>query len=246
MKIDIMIDDDFAIGGFTSGNSGIWTREKADDEATEDYLSLSREIGVANDKMVRPYQINGEKAAIVNEKHGGCGVIKEDPLTQTDGLVTDRRGLMLSIIAADCVPVYLTEPFAGVIGLLHCGRQAAAGELLHNAVEKMNSLGAVTDRINMVIGHHICEKCYEVGYEAVYGFSEKFSTDELEMILSVNEGKYYLDLAKALVIKAVREGINSEKIRITGECTCCGSSYYSYRRGNREKQNLAFLMMKSG
>jgi hypothetical protein len=152
---------------------------------------------------------------------------------------------MLSIIAADCVPVYLTEPFAGVIGLLHCGRQAAAGELLHNAVEKMNLLGAVTDRINMVIGHHICGKCYEVGDEVVHEFSEKFSTEELEMVLSVNEGKYYLDLAKVLVIKAEREGISSEKIRITGECTCCGGSFYSYRRGDRGKQNLAFLMMKN-
>ena len=245
MKIDSIINDDLVFGGFTAGNSGIWTRNKADDPASEDYLALSRQLDIPTEKMVRPYQINGEKAAIVDEKHGGCGVIKEDPLTQTDGLVTDVRGVMLSIIAADCVPVYLTEPFAGVIGLLHCGRQAAAGKLLHNAVEKMNELGAVTDRINVVIGHHICEKCYEVGDDVRADFSESFSADELEMIFSSYGGKYHLDLAKALVLKAEQEGISAGKIRLSGECTCCSNSYYSYRRGDRGKQNLAFLMMKN-
>ncbi|MCR5600102.1 MAG: laccase domain-containing protein [Ruminococcus sp.] len=146
MRKDIIIDDGFAFGGFTAGNSGVWTREKADDPPSEDYISLSKELGVSVGRIVRPYQAGGEKVAVAGFEHGGCGVVREDPFTVTDGLVTNCRGLVLSIIAADCVPIYLYDESVGVIGLLHCGRQAAAGDLLRNAVETMTRLGAAAER----------------------------------------------------------------------------------------------------
>lgn len=244
MKKDIIIDDGFSFGGFTAGNSGIWTREKADDPPSEDYVSLSRELGVSVGRIVRPYQAGGEKVAVADFEHGGCGVVREDPFIRTDGLVTNCRGLVLSIIAADCVPIYLSDERAGVIGLLHCGRQAAAGELISNSVDVMTSLGASAERIVLTIGHHICGSCYEVGMEVVNGFAETFSKKELESIFSINGEKVHLELSGAIVIKAVREGIRRENIHINGSCTCCGSSYYSYRRGDRGRQNLAFFMMK--
>ena len=244
MKKEFIIDNEFAVGGFTAGNNGIWTRGKADDPASEDYLALSSELDIPTEKMVRPYQANGEKVAFAGIEHGGCGVIKEDPFVKTDGLVTDRKGIMLSVIAADCVPIYLTEPQAGVIGLLHCGRQAAAGNIVHNAVKNMKSLGAMTERLNVVIGHHICGNCYEVGEEVFREFAGSFSDEELKRIFNIKEQRYYLDLARAIVIKAEQEGIRRENITVTGNCTCCDSLYFSYRRGDRGKQNLAFLMMR--
>lgn len=244
MKKEILFDNAFAFGVFTAGNNGVWTRNRASDPASADYVSLSAELGISTDKMVRPYQANDEKVAYVGLEHGGCGVIKEDPFVKTDGLVTDCKRLMLSIIAADCVPIYLTEPKAEVIGLLHCGRQAAAGNILHNAVQKMRSFGAAAENINVIIGNHICGKCYEVGEDVFHEFEASFDNAELKSIFRINEKRYHLDLARAIVIKAEREGICGENISIKENCTCCDSSYYSYRRGDRGKQNLAFIMMK--
>ena len=244
MKHETLIDNSFALGGFTSGEHGIWTRNEPDDPPTEDYTSLGEMLGVPLTRIVRPYQANGSKAAIVGNGHGGSGVIRGNDLTRTDALVTAQKGLVLSIIAADCAPVYLTEPEAGVIGLLHCGRQSAAGDLLHNAIGLMKELGAAPGHIKMTIGPHICRRCYEVGEEVRCEYTVAFSASELGEIFRVSEGRLYLDMSAAITIKAEREGILPGNIVSSGDCTCHGSGYYSYRRGDRGTQDLAYLIMK--
>ena len=241
---DIFIDDDFALGGFTSGDSGIWTRESADMPPTDDYTELSRSLGVPFEHMVRPYQAGGTTVAEVSFRHGGSGIIKDNELKKTDGLVTAQRGLMLTVIAADCVPVYLADAEAAVIGLLHCGRQAAAGELLGSGISLMEKLGASAERLSMTIGHHICGSCYEVGEEVTGEFTGSFTEAELGNIFRRKDGKLYLDLAAALTYKAESYGIASDRIFRTSVCTCHGRGFYSYRRGDRGRQDLAFFMMK--
>ena len=61
MRTDILMDDSFAVGGFTSGREGIWTRESADMPPTSDYVELSAALGTTPEKMVRPYQATGRK-----------------------------------------------------------------------------------------------------------------------------------------------------------------------------------------
>lgn len=244
MKHETLIDSSFALGGFTSGKHGIWTRNEPADPPTEDYTALGEMLGIPLTRIVRPYQANGSKAAIVGAGHGGSGVIRGNDLTRTDALVTAQKGLVLSIIAADCAPVYLTEPEAGIIGLLHCGRQSADGDLIRNAVGLMKELGAAPGRIKMTIGPHICRSCYEVGEDVKSGFTAAFSSYELGEIFSAGEGRLFLDMGAAITIKAVREGILRENIISSGDCTCHGNGYYSYRRGDRGTQDLAYLMMK--
>ncbi len=244
MRTDILMDDSFAVGGFTSGREGIWTRESADMPPTSDYAELSAALGTTPEKMVRPYQANGQRAAIVVPRHGGSGINKDNELTKTDGLVTAHRGLALTVIAADCAPVYLADRKAGVIGLLHCGRQAAAGELLRNGIGCMELLGASKAHITMTVGHHICGSCYEVGEEVYSEFAESFSAEELSCIFTISEGRFFLSLFQTLRYKGLESGIAEESISRWGECTCHCTDFYSYRRGDRGKQDLAFLMMR--
>ena len=244
MKDMIVIDDDFAYGGFTSGRSGIWTRNGPDDPPVEDYVALGKRLGRELSCVVRPYQANGSRVAAVGRAHGGSGVIKDNELKKVDGIVTAERAIVLSVIAADCVPVYLADRESGAIGLLHCGRQAAAGDILHNGVEQMKSLGACPQRIHMHIGPHICGDCYEVGEEIRTELAGELSPDELEKVFSVRRERLYLDLSRVIRLKAAAEGITSDRITEPAACTCCGSGLYSYRRGDRGRQNLAFLMMR--
>ena len=239
----MQLTDDFVLAGFTAG-SGIWTRNEPDDPPSRDYVQLSRTLGVPLTMTVRPYQANASRVAIVGAEHGGMGVLRDNVLTKTDGLVTAERGLMLSIIAADCVPIYLADREAGVIGLLHCGRQAAAGELIHNGIACMAELGAVPARLSLALGPHICPDCYKVGAEVREEFAQSFDAQELERIFRVRNGGLYLDMAAAIRVKAEREGIAPENMRSAAECTCHGSGCYSYRRGDRGLQNLAYMMMR--
>ena len=124
------------------GENGIWTRNEPFDPPADDYAALSSKLGIPLSRFIRPYQASGDKVETVTAKHGGSGVIKDNELKRTDGLVTAEKGVALSVIAADCVPVYLIARSAGVIGLLHCGWRSAAGELLHNGIAAMKELGA--------------------------------------------------------------------------------------------------------
>ena len=239
-----IIDDGFVVGGFTSGESGIWFRNEPTDPPTQDYISLSEKLKTPLTNIVRPYQANASKVAIVGIEHGGSGVIKENDLYKTDGLVTSQVGLALSVIAADCVPIYIYDECSGAIGLLHCGRQSVVGELIHNGIECMKSLGALPEMIKITLGPHICDECYEIGEEIIEEFSHSFSTEELDQIILLKNGRLSLNMMNAITIKLMRERIDFGNITCIKKCTCHEKGFYSFRRGDRGKQNLAYLMIR--
>jgi polyphenol oxidase len=110
--------------------------------------ALEQELGVT---VARMHQVHGAEVAEVSAV--------DDPST-VDGLVTQRPGLALMTRAADCVPVLLADPIAGVVGAVHAGRKGVALGVVSHAVQKMRELGAKD--ITAWVGPHICGRCYEV------------------------------------------------------------------------------------
>ena len=47
----------------------------------------------------------------------------EPTVIEADGQVTSRKNVALGMFAADCLPVLMADPEAGVIGAAHCGRR---------------------------------------------------------------------------------------------------------------------------
>lgn len=80
-----------------------------------------------------------------------------------DGHVTRLPGILLGVTLADCVPVYLVDPVARVIGLLHAGWRGVAGGILAGGLAAMHRLGAAPARVRIHLGVGICGDCYEVG-----------------------------------------------------------------------------------
>lgn len=245
MKETAIIDSGFALAGFTSGSQGIWSRNEPSDPPTRDYVSLSEKLGIPLSHFIRPYQAGGCKVEIVTSEQGGSGVIRDNDLKKVDGLITAEKGVVLSIIAADCVPVYLLDKKAEAVGLLHCGWRSATGALMHNAVERMKELGAAASEIQVIIGPHICTECYEVGDDVRTEYANGFAPQELESIFEQHGGGLHLSLLSAIRLKAIAEGIADKNITAVNGCTCHDTAYFSYRRGDRGKQNLAYIMMNN-
>jgi YfiH family protein len=80
-----------------------------------------------------------------------------------DALVTNRPGIALGVITADCGPVLLHDPQAGVIGAVHAGWRGAAAGVLEQAVAAMAALGASPAHMSAVVGPCIAQESYEVG-----------------------------------------------------------------------------------
>lgn len=79
-----------------------------------------------------------------------------------DALVTDRPGLLLGVVTADCAPVLLADRAAGVIGAAHAGWKGAIAGVTDRTIAAMVALGARRERIVAAIGPTIAQASYEV------------------------------------------------------------------------------------
>lgn len=92
-----------------------------------------------------------------------AGINKADVAIEADAMVSNDPHILLGILTADCAPVLLADPVAGVVGAAHAGWKGAAGRILANTVEAMLALGASPGRIRAAIGPTISAANYEIG-----------------------------------------------------------------------------------
>lgn len=86
----------------------------------------------------------------------------DDARPHADAVVTDRPGLALGILTADCAPILLSDDTAGVIAATHAGWKGAFTGVIEATLAAMERLGADRARIAAAIGPAIARKSYEV------------------------------------------------------------------------------------
>ncbi|MBL1106090.1 peptidoglycan editing factor PgeF [Streptomyces sp. 5-8] len=117
----------------------------------------AKTLGLDADRVVWMNQVHGAEVAVVDEPWG-----VGNPVPEVDAIVTARRGLALAVLTADCVPVLLADPVAGVAAAAHAGRPGMVKGVVPAAVRAMVGLGADPDRIVARTGPAVCGRCYEV------------------------------------------------------------------------------------
>lgn len=134
------------------------------------FASQDRPNAVRENRARAACAIGAEPGALLglNQVHGARVVAAREPWPvgegpRADALVTDRPGIALAIVTADCVPVLLADATAGVIGAAHAGWRGAASGVLEVAIAAMLGLGAQAGRIVAAIGPAIAQASYEVG-----------------------------------------------------------------------------------
>jgi YfiH family protein len=116
---------------------------------------VARELGVPEDRLVWMSQVHGTGVAVVDGPQAG-------PLPDTDAVVTATPGLVLGVLAADCVPVLLADHVTGVVAAVHAGREGVRRGVLPAALSAMASLGARARHVSALLGPAVCGSCYEV------------------------------------------------------------------------------------
>jgi hypothetical protein len=170
----------------------------------------------------------GAKLIRVKQVHGNTVVESElasETLVEADGIVTNRSGLLLGIVTADCAPVLFADPVAGVIGAAHAGWRGALGGILENTVAAMIALGALAENICAAIGPTISQASYEVD-EA---FEERFAEQDSCFFEPGREGHRQFDLPAYVADRIRRTGVS--RVEDLGEDTYAQPDrFYSYRR----------------
>ncbi|MEU3745171.1 MULTISPECIES: peptidoglycan editing factor PgeF [Streptomyces] len=165
----------------------------------------------------------------MNQVHGADVAEVEGPWTgesvpAVDGLVTAARGLALAVLTADCVPVLLADPVAGVVSAAHAGRPGMVAGIVPAAVEAMIGLGADPARIVARTGPAVCGRCYEVP-EAMRA---EVADIEPAAWAETSWGTPAVDVTAGVHAQLERLGVTDRKA--SDVCTRESGDHYSYRR----------------
>ena len=145
-----------------------------------------------------------------------------------DALVTDRPGLALGILTADCAPILLADAQAGVIGAAHAGWKGALGGVIAATVATMTALGARPERIAAAVGPCIARASYEVDA----GFLARLTADDPANERFFQDGRaghHAFDLEAYVVARLAAAGVT--RIEALGLDTYADEArFFSYRR----------------
>ena len=207
-------------GIFVSLNTGLGSR---DDPAA---VAENRRRAVA---AVAP----GAALVTVHQVHSPIVVIADPSLADADrphadALVTDRPGVVLGMLAADCAPVLFADVAAGVIGAAHAGWKGALYGVLPATIAAMEALGARRDRIAAAIGPCIARASYEVGTT----YSDPFTAVDPGFAAFFTPGKsghLHFDLEGFVAARLADAGLTL--IEAAGRDTYANAGdWFSYRR----------------
>lgn len=169
------------------------------------------------------------------QRHTDKVCIIIDPTTQSpieaDAVITSMKGIVLGVLVADCVPILVYDPEAGIVGAIHAGWRGTSSGIIKKSLSLMKKeFNTSLSKTRISIGPSIKWCCYEVGHDVLNAI-EKETGNITEYSRGKGNGKYCVDLATANRLQAESLGIRN--IWISEECTSCyPEKYYSYRYYN--------------
>ncbi|MFF5312448.1 peptidoglycan editing factor PgeF [Streptomyces massasporeus] len=179
----------------------------------------AKSLGVEPDRVVWMNQVHGADVAVVDGPWGSSTVIPS-----VDAIVTTRRGLALAVLTADCVPVLLADPVAGVAAAAHAGRPGMIAGVVPAALRAMTELGAEPSRIVARTGPTVCGRCYEVP-EAMRA---EVSAVEPAAYAETSWGTPAVDVSAGVHAQLERLGVRDREQ--SPVCTLESHDHFSYRR----------------
>jgi polyphenol oxidase len=179
-----------------------------------------------------------EWAAIPHQCHSDrilC-VTKPGEYEACDGLVTATPELPLVITVADCLPVALFDPSAGVVAHVHAGWRGSSAAIVRKAIGLMRQeFGADPALMVAYLGASAGVCCYEVGSEVAEMFAPEHSEER--------GGKHYRNLKKANVDQLLECGVKRGHIEVSDSCTICNAElFHSYRRDRERSGRMMGLI----
>lgn len=161
----------------------------------------------------------------------------EDPpqiLEDTDGVITNQKGLFVITTFADCTPILIYDTKNKVIANIHSGWKGTIKKIGLKALELMKSEFNTNPKDCIVtIGPNIQSCCFEVQEDVANQFPES---------VIHKEGKLFVDLSKAITRQLLAVGLNPKDIQLPHLCTCGDKlKFFSYRRDHTKDALLTFV-----
>lgn len=216
-------------------------------EVKEDnYKKLYKELNLPYEGFTKiNYQSHSDLVENVKEKN--------EIHNNIDGLITNKKGISLSLRFADCTPILLYEPTKNVIGNIHSGWKGTVQKIGQKGLVKMiKDYDLKAENIICCIGPCIGMCHFEVGEDVKEIFENTFSyLGNLENIIKKGdkkeEGQKYFINTTVINRKLLEEiGVLSKNIIESNICTVCNKDYMHSYRASKENagRNTAIIGLK--
>lgn len=229
--------------------------KKEYDKAIDDYKNICREIGTDYTKVVKANQNHTDEVKVIDKK---ININKPDinlkEYKDTDGFITNKKGLVLSTTNADCILLLFYDPVKKVIGNSHSGWKGTLKRISVKTVDKMQKeYGCNPKDIICCIAPSIRKCHFEVEKDVKDMFEKEFykeienAKDKSEIIKeTVKNKKWKIDTVELNKIILQNKGLDPKNIIDSGICSVCNKNIiHSFRaEGNSYGLNTALIEIK--
>ncbi len=186
-------------------------------------------------------QVHGARVERIAAGDACCHHRRNHP--EADGMATNRKGLVLGVLTADCLPVVLAVPGSRAVAIAHAGWRGTLEGVVQMTVRELCSISGAQPRdVSAAIGPSIGRCCYQVGAEVRDAFLVRWGAAYTRRILEKAD-PWRLDLQSANLIQLRESGVPSSNVATVHLCTNCRKDlFFSYRRDARTGRMLNFVV----
>jgi len=195
-----------------------------DEECENERIAFATSIGSNLQALKFQHQVHGSEIMRINFNSG---------VQESDGLITNERGIQLCALLADCCGILLYDEHNHAIGSIHSGWKGTHQRISVNAVNAMKlEFGTRPEKLKAYLSPCASGEIYEV---------EKDVADLFRIgITKLNNTKYLFDNRSAIYDQLIMEcGLLAHNITVSKECSIRDTRFHSFRRDGKSSGRMA-------
>jgi YfiH family protein len=204
-------------------------------------------LNIPADGWIYADQIHGTKIAEAEKP-------VYNPVNNTDGFYSSKKGIICTVLLADCLPVIIYDSNRHTAVICHAGWRGTNSGIAGKAVKKMLRNGSRIENMYAAAGPGIGSCCFTVGRDTADAFINNKSIRYPEGTVTNRKGLWSIDLETANAAWLEKYGIPAENIEKSDLCTSCGQGshetegnirkFFSYRKENgKTGRQAAFFIL---
>ncbi len=221
------------------------------EKALTSYKKICNCLGENYINVVKTNQEHTNNVQIIDKKINNDFMdINLEQYSNTDGLITNKKNLILSTTNADCILMLFFDPITKTIANIHSGWKGTLQRISIKTVEKMQK------EFKCNVQDIICcicpsiRKChFEVDKDVKEMFEKEFDDIQISQSVDImekqkNKEKWNIDTVLINRIILNKKGLRDKNIIDSGICSVCNSNLIHSYRVEKQGYGLSTALIK--